>query len=216
MQRQKMQVIYNYPPQRADAPEPLFPHLPSGATVYVFVGQISERKGVVVLLNAFERLLKQGRNFVLWLVGDTSWDQKDFFGMLKQRVAAAGWGERIVFFGFVKNVYLILKRSDVLVCPSLSREPLSNVVGEAKICGKPSVVFPSGGLPELIEHGVDGYVCGEKTVEALVEGIEYFASLEVRQRCGAAAWQSLEERFGLEQFRRNWAGMFVATGSRKN
>ena len=114
-------------------------------------------------------------------------------------------------------MFSILERSDIHVCPSLEIEPLSNVVLEAKLCGKPSVVFPTGGLPELIEHRVDGYICQDQTVEALIEGIEYFVTdTNSRLAAGAAARRSLEEKFGEERFRRQWTEVFLTTAGGGN
>ena len=87
-----------------------------------------------------------------------------------------------------------------------------NVVLEAKLCGKPSVVFPTGGLPELIEHGVDGYICRDCTVEALGDGIDYFVkNPDARYASGKAARRSLEEKFGQQRFRHEWSEAFLTT-----
>ena len=83
---------------------------------------------------------------------------------------------------------------------------------EAKKESLPSVVFPVGGIPELIEHRVDGYICRDQTVEALVEGINYLViDAEMRRAAGTAARRSLEEKFGKERFRREWAELFLTT-----
>jgi glycosyltransferase involved in cell wall biosynthesis len=214
MPLERMRVIYNYPPERARTVEPRLPSVPEGAIVAIYLGQVSIRKGVVVLLDAVERMIKEGSNLVLWVVGEPVWDD-ELLVALKQRVAASGLGERIVFFGYVRDVFPLLTRSDIHVCPTLSAEPLSNVVGEAKLCGKPSVIFSVGGLPELIEHGVDGYICRNQTVEALVEGIDYFVTDgAARRTAGEAARRSLEEKFGEERFRRDWVEVFTETASR--
>ena len=117
-----------------------------------------------------------------------------------------------MFLGYVENVFPFLRRSDLHVCPSVSSEGLSHVVGEAKLCGKPSVVFPTGGLPELVEHRIDGYICKDCTVESLIEGLRYFLADEAGRRiAGLAASRSLEERFGLDRFRRQWTEVFLST-----
>ena len=211
MAREKMTVIYNYPPERAGTAPPELPQIPEEALVVTYVGQISEHKGVLVLIEAVERMIQQGRNIVLWMVGEIGWGSP-LLETLKERVAAAKLQDRIYFFGYVQNVFPILARSDIHVCPSLFAEPLSNVVGEAKLCGKPSVVFSSGGLPELIEHGVDGYVCREPSAEALMEGIAYFLADEARRvAAGTAARKSLAEKFGRENYQRAWAQVFLKT-----
>lgn len=211
MAKERTRVIYNYPPHRAMKPPPQMPVIPNGAVVVTYVGQVNEHKGVGVLLNAVERMIWRGDNIVLWIVGEPCWDD-GFFEGLKQRVAAARLKERVFFFGYVQNVFAVLQHSDIHVCPTLEFEPLSNVVPEAKLCGKPSVVFPTGGLPELIEHGVDGYICRGQTVEALVEGIEFFLGDERRrQAAGLAAKKSLEQKFSLRRYCATWSEVFAET-----
>jgi glycosyltransferase involved in cell wall biosynthesis len=208
---QKMRVIYNYPPARAQSRLPPLPSVPADAAVLVYLGQVSARKGVVVLLDAVERMIEEGKNLVLWIVGEPSWGD-ELLVALKQRVQTSGLEERVLFFGYVQNVIPLLVQSDIHVCPSLEIEALSNVVLEAKLCGKPSVVFPTGGLPELIEHGVDGYICRDCTVEALGDGIDYFVkNPDARYASGKAARRSLEEKFGQQRFRHEWSEAFLTT-----
>lgn len=211
MAREKTRVIYNYPPHRTAGGDVALPAVPSGAVVLTYLGQVSRHKGVEVLLTAVEQMIGRGANLVLWVVGDSMYDE-GWFDELKARAAAPSLGGRITFFGYVEKIQAVLSVTDIHVCPSLFQEPLSNVVGEAKLCGKPSVVFPSGGLPELIEHGVDGYICRDHSVGALVEGISYFATDEARRVAGGqAAKRSLETKFGLDRFRQQWMEVFLST-----
>ncbi|MFM2294049.1 MAG: hypothetical protein RLZZ350_462 [Verrucomicrobiota bacterium] len=211
MSAEKIRVIHNAPPVREAGGEPQLPDVPPGAAVVVFVGQLSEHKGVLVLIEAAERMVRAGQNVVFWLVGAPGWDEEEF-AQLKLRVADAGLGGRVVFAGYQKNVAAWLARAEVHVCPSLFEEPSANVVMEAKLAGKPSVVFPSGGLPELVEQGVDGLVCREKTSAALVAGLEFFTNDPARcAAAGAAARRSLAEKFSREKYVGAWAEVFLAT-----
>lgn len=207
----KLRVIYNHPPQRMVSSHEALPEVLPGALIVVFVGQISKHKGAAVLVEAAKRILPNNRNVVFWLVGESTWENP-LAEELKSNVAEAGFERQIQFLGYRKDVPEILRAAHVHVCPSLSDDPSPNVVMEAKTEGLPSVVFPVGGIPELIEHGVDGYICRERTAEALAEGIDYFVT-DAATRCaaGEAARRSLEERFGKERFRREWADVFIAT-----
>jgi glycosyltransferase involved in cell wall biosynthesis len=129
---------------------------------------------------------------------------------LGKRVEVMGNQQRILFLGHVDDVNTTYSQADIHVCPSVTTEALPHVVLEAKQCGKPSVVFPTGGIPELIEHEVDGYVCRAKTAEALAEGIRFFLNDPEKLRlAGEAARRSLEEKFGEQRFRRAWAEVFA-------
>jgi glycosyltransferase involved in cell wall biosynthesis len=203
-------VIYNYPPARNPSAIEPDVKVPVGAIVVVYIGQLTEHKGVHLLVEAISSLLKRGRNLSLLVAGESRWG--DPLGpRLKDEVGKAGLEQRIQFLGYVHDVPGLLRKAQIHACPSMWEEPSPNVIMEAKREGVPSVVFASGGIPELIEHRVDGYICRERTAEALAEGIDYFAmnSAAVRQ-AGVAARSSLEEKFGEERFRRQWADVFAS------
>ena len=88
------------------------------------------------------------------------------------------------------------------------REGFGIVVIEAKRAGIPSVVTLSGGLPELVSHGEDGWVCHEDTAEALAEGIEYFFDRDRLQR-GMAAAKASAAMYSRDRFERSWRAVFT-------
>ena len=83
--------------------------------------------------------------------------------------------------------------------------------------GVPSVIFPSGGLPELVAHGRDGFVCRARTAVALREGIEYYldAEADALREAGAAARASLE-RLGItkDAFAEAWLDVYGGVPAR--
>lgn len=64
----------------------------------------------------------------------------------------------------------IYSMSDAFVIPSLE-DNLPNTILESLSCGTPVVGFDVGGIPDLIEHKVNGYLAKYKSVEDLVQGI---------------------------------------------
>ena len=87
---------------------------------------------------------------------------------------------------------------------------------EAKMAGIPSVVTPSGALPELIRHGDNGWVCSDGTPAALAEGIEQFlADPRLASAAGQAALASLEG-FSRERFARAWWEVFSSSKVSEN
>jgi glycosyltransferase involved in cell wall biosynthesis len=206
---EKSTVIYNYPPRRSPVATSLVPEANQTRSVITFIGQISEHKGVVVLLEAVEQMLESRRDLTLWLVGAASWET-GLLELLRARVKERGLESAVVFWGYREDISTFLTKTDVHVCPSLFAEPLSNVVSEAKVAGVPSVVFPVGGLPELIEHKVTGFLCRDSTKEALIEGLEYFLNNpDKRNAAGLAAREQFEKNFGFSRFQRQWAEVFL-------
>jgi glycosyltransferase involved in cell wall biosynthesis len=64
----------------------------------------------------------------------------------------------------------IYQAADVFVTPSLE-ENLPNTIMEALACGTPCVGFNIGGIPEMIEHQVNGYVAHYQSSEDLSKGL---------------------------------------------
>jgi glycosyltransferase involved in cell wall biosynthesis len=176
----------------------------------VFVGQILEDKGPHLLVQAFRTLAEKYSDTRLLIVGRISdWRSDDWARDLRDKVARDSvLGSRVVFTGFVENIPALLRGREVLVAPTLTEEPLGLVVMEAKAAAIPSIVFPSGGLPEMIEHGVDGFVCCNKSVEALAEALTlYLSDSSLAARQGAAALRSLD-RFGVKDFAEHWLAVY--------
>lgn len=66
----------------------------------------------------------------------------------------------------------IYQAADVFVTPSLE-ENLPNTIMEAMACGTPCVGFKIGGIPEMIDHAVNGYVAEYQSSEDLAKGLRW-------------------------------------------
>ncbi|MDG1953024.1 MAG: glycosyltransferase family 4 protein [Gammaproteobacteria bacterium] len=204
-------VIYNHPPFRANQ-EKIVRKIDCGiseeSNVILFVGQITLGKGVDLLVKAALKLLEEGEDIVLWIIGSYKWNKLS--SELEQIVKEKGFHMRIRFLGYRSDVASLMRRADIHVCSSIWNEPSPNVIFEAKREGVPSVAFPVGGVPELIENKLDGVLCERKSVSGLCEGLRYFLSdKSLRAKAGRAARRSLEERFGYERFREEWSAVFT-------
>lgn len=204
-------TIYNHPPRRcASKTEHAEVRFAGKSNVrLLYVGAISEEKGLIHLVEAFVQIAKEHPSLTLDIAGGSRWDGH-FRGRLVERISLLGLTERIKLLGFVEDLSAIYGQGTLHVAPSIWEEPSGNTVVEAKQHGVPSVVFPSGGLPEHVRHMVDGFICRDKTVEGLVEGLRWMlADSERLRRMGEAARQDYETRFGLERFRRSWAKVYL-------
>lgn len=206
MRTRKAQIIYNSTPTRScragDAPAVD----PSKVNV-AYVGRICSDKGVDVLVETAMRIVKERKDVDFHVVGDYKW-QNPFAQNLIEKIKLKGLESRIRFLGEVNDVSGFLSQCDLHVCPSVWEEPFGLVVLEAKSESIPSVVFPSGGLKETVTHLVDGYVCREKTPEALYEGVTYFLERpEIMKESGQEANRTLSE-FSAKKIGDSWAALF--------
>lgn len=124
-----------------------------GAKTILFIGRLVPEKGVQVLLEAFSRLLPQFSDIKL-LVGGAG----PFEGYLKTKADDLVPAGKVEFLGFLNEVERnqLLKQSDVAVFPSLY-EPFGIVALEAMAAQIPVIVSDTGGLSEVVSHGIDGY-----------------------------------------------------------
>lgn len=207
---QKISVIYNKPPTRSHPPQP---NVPPQQGHILFIGQLSSSKGVDRLIEAFRQVAPDFPDARLTVLGRISgWSGDDWQRSLRDRTWSDPLiGNRVSFPGEQEDVFHYLASAAFLVVPSVAQDPLPNVVGEAKAAARPSVVFPSGGLPELIQHGEDGFICRDTSIPALVEGLRYYLVEPDRaHEHGHNALGSMT-RFGFNQFEQSWRAVYDAT-----
>jgi glycosyltransferase involved in cell wall biosynthesis len=206
----KISLIYNYPPTRLSSGfSSIEQRIRSTTFNIIYVGAISADKGVDILVEAAYTFLKLHDDARLYIAGSID-EYNNFAKELNLRVVNNELGNKIFFLGMVENIPALFESGDLHVCPSVFQEPLSNVVGEAKLARRPSVIFPSGGLVELVQHKTDGYICKNKTSHAIVEAFEYYYNLSDWGRSqGEAAYRSMTD-LGItkELFEKSWCRVY--------
>ena len=138
-----------------------------------YLGQMNSSKGIHLAVDAAIKVCRTHDQVAFQFVGVME-PTSDFVVGLKDQIEEAGLAERIAFRPYVNDVREALRDSILHLCPSLQDESSANVVLDAKHAGVPSIVFPRGGLPELVRHKVDGYVCDSADAAGLMRGILYF------------------------------------------
>lgn len=170
---EKITVIYNYPPSRPKIHSEDLPKKDNEITTFTFIGQLSKDKGIDLLIDAFLEVCALHKNCRLLIAGRLDHDTQ-FTEILRDRVDVSEFRERIMFLNQVKNIEALFEITDINIIPSVVDEALSNVIVEAKANATASIVFPSGGLPELVTHKGDGYITSEKSVAELVKAMQYY------------------------------------------
>lgn len=114
------------------------------------VSKLWEGKGHRILIRAFQAVQKQIKNAKLVIVGEGYLDSE-----LKSLVQEYDLNESVLFTGFQMDVSQIMATFDVAVLPS-SFEGMGRVLVEAMAMGKPVIASRVGGIPDLVEHGLQG------------------------------------------------------------
>jgi glycosyltransferase involved in cell wall biosynthesis len=164
--------------------ESLKNHLINGTIQLIFVGQLIERKGVMVLLEAIKIISKSNQSFHLTIIGTG-----DLEHFLKEFINKNQLQNSVILLGVInsENIINYIEKADLLILPSVF-DGWGMVINEALQCHVPVLASDQCGAKELVEHNKSGLIFQHNNVESLTENIEKFLNL------------SLEERRGMKHF----------------
>jgi glycosyltransferase involved in cell wall biosynthesis len=129
--------------------------------VIACTARLSGDKGHEHLLKALSLLKKVRTDWVCWLIGDGPKRRN-----LMELVQKKNLTDHVLFLGTRNDVPAILKQADIFVLPSL-QENLPYAIMEAQIAGLPVVATETGGVPEMIQDGLNGLLTPFKDHKAL-------------------------------------------------
>lgn len=201
-----------------------------GDEVILFVGFVSPRKGVDLLIAAWPEIIRRRPQARLLLVGPrcegptptlspVSSDQA-FIDKIDQMIMRSSSPERVVFTGEVSNVEAYMQAADVFVLPS-RREGMGNVVAEAMATGLPCVLTPYEGLPaEFGKPGREFLLASPDSDTLATTILEVLESKDRRNRIGQAArnWveRHLDVEMSLDRYAQIYRGLAAMSRKRKH
>ncbi|WP_454193073.1 glycosyltransferase family 4 protein [Paenibacillus sp. Marseille-Q7038] len=132
---------------------------PQEAQVLAIIGQIAPWKRQEDAIESFASLVREDRNVVLWIIGEAKFREENerYLGSLQEKVTALGLEDKVKFTGFREDVLEICCAADLLLLCS-DHEPFGRVIIEAMSQGTPVIGTRGGGVPEIIEHGMSGFI----------------------------------------------------------
>lgn len=179
------------------------------AVVIVHVGRFVELKNHALLLRAFMQLKSQPPLY-LWLVGDG-----ELRPSMEQLAQELGVAERVRFWGVRSDVADILNAADIFTLPSkYEGNPMS--VMEAMATGLPVVASAVGGIPELVEESVSGFLTPSEDHKSLVAALQRLVeSEELRRQMGLQARYRAQKRFDIRATVRRYEELYESILSQK-
>ncbi len=163
----------------------------------VYVGRLEAVKGVEHLIDAAARARTLAPGLEVILIGDGADRPR-----LETQAAALGLADTVRFVGWVApdDVATEMARARALAIPSVWPENLPTVAIEAMAVGRAIIGTNVGGIPELIEPGVTGFIVEPRDPDALAEAMVALCGSDARAaRMGAAA-RIRGERFDIDTF----------------
>lgn len=160
----------------------------------LFLGEIGKRKGCYDIPEIYGRVLEKGERLPLIMAGDGElaevkklFEDRD----LLESVSFPGWVR-----GADKNK--CLKESGIFLFPSYY-EGMPMAVLEAMAYGMAIVTTRVGGIPHLLEDGVNGYLCEPGDIEGLSKRLlELSKDGDKRRKMGERARQKAIEEYSME------------------
>lgn len=157
-------------------------------TVFLFVGSGFARKGLEAAIEA----LRLANNPSYWLVVVGTDRERERYA-----AQAAALGDRVRFVGGKQDVRPLYAAADCLILPS-RYDPFPNTVLESFAMGLPAIVSSRCGAAEIVERGVNGWVCEPDDARGIATLMKEADEAIRRGSCREAA-RKTAERFRLDE-----------------
>jgi glycosyltransferase involved in cell wall biosynthesis len=164
-------------------------NIPPNAKILLYSGRLSQEKNVPFLLKAFPLIRAKEPNAYLILVGGGP-KEKDL------RALGNSLDKQIVFAGQIDYAAVInhCLAADIFVYASVT-ETQGLVLTEAKACGLPVVAIFGGGISDVVESGVDGYLLPQNQNIFVEHVLRLLRDSELRKKMSLKAEEDAHLRF---------------------
>lgn len=176
-------------------PLDLYQYQPTSEGYLAFLGRISPEKGIEQAIAIGQQT---GRHLKIAAKVDPV-DQKYFTDIIQPLLAQPG----IEFIGEINDAQKqdFLGNASALLFPINWPEPFGLVMTEAMACGTPVIAYDRGAVPEVMEHGVSGFIVN--TLQEAIDAVGQINKLD-RQQCR----QAFEQRFSSQHMTQNYLRLY--------
>lgn len=180
------------------------------------VARFVEKKGIEYGIAAVGKLLDKGFRIEYSIVGGGPLEKA-----LTTMITEGRWNNNIRLIGWKTQSELIdiMKETHIVLLPSVTSrkgdmEGIPVFLMEAMAMGKIVVSTYHSGIPELIQHKVNGYLVRERDAEGLSQTIqEMLSSVETWRPIADQARQTVIERFNIDCLNKRLLAIFVGKQS---
>jgi glycosyltransferase involved in cell wall biosynthesis len=170
--------------------------IPEDRVVIVQVSWMIQEKGIPALLEAARILMAQDAKAHFVLVGDGA-QRRQFM----DDAAKLGLGERVTWTGLIEDPFGagVYDVADIICQLSQWEELFGWMIAEGMAYGKPIVATRVGGIPELVNDGVSGFLVERNDTSAAAEKLlQLIQDPDLRHKMGAAGRSLVAEKFDLK------------------
>ncbi|NBA96330.1 glycosyltransferase [Pseudomonas sp. R5(2019)] len=198
----KLQVIPNGLPPAAEMPK----RQAEPCTLVGYVGRLSREKGPDLFLDALIPLAREHSHLHAVMLGDGP--ERD---VLQSRIDDAGLGSNIQLPGYQTEMRHWWMQLDLLVISSRT-EGTPMIMLEAMQAGVPVVSFAVGGIPDVLEDGINGLLAEPANSAALAACIDRLIDDPGLARALAErARHTQQDRYHLPVLAERWSQLYMTT-----
>jgi glycosyltransferase involved in cell wall biosynthesis len=178
--------------------------------IVALIGRINRLKGHKWLLDTYVKHLHKKSHCKLLFVGSPVVGQEYYLEEIKSIVEKENLTDAVKIIDFTKDLRPILGITDIVAVPSTEAESFGLVALEAMMAQKPVVGSNHGGLTEIIQEKVTGFLVEPNDVSALASALlKLSESPDLRKQFGHEGYQRAINSFSEEQYIRNFESLFV-------
>jgi len=176
--------------------------IPIGCTVVGMVARVNPQKDYFTLAAAATLVLKKYPDVRFLVVGDNSLVDlnRSHFSLVFKYLTELGIANRFIFTGHRNDVSRLISAMDISVL-STHREGFGLCVAESMAMQKPVIATAVGGLLEVVQHGVTGYLYAHENSQELAdEIISLIEHPEDARRIAIAGYEHVKRDYSQQSF----------------
>jgi len=171
-------------------------HIAKDDVVFGVVGRICDEKGQMEMVQALAMVDKDYPHLKLLFAGRVT--DAIYYSRLKRFIARANLGARVIFAGFQKDIVSLIDALDCLFVASKT-ESFGRTIIEAMSVRTPVVAVRSGGIPEIISPGKNGFLLKSRDPKELKTAmVSFFHEREAFERAADEGVITVQRRFLLD------------------
>jgi glycosyltransferase involved in cell wall biosynthesis len=183
--------------------------LPHGSPVVGNVAALVPHKGQRYLIDAAHLVVQQVPDARFVILGEGELREH-----LEKQVREHHLEKHVLLPGFRTDVLGCIKGFDLFAMSSVT-EGLGTSLLDAMACARPIVATEAGGIPEIVEDGVNGLLVPARDHHTLADAIvRALKDADLRQRMGDAGFARVNERFTVERMVSETAGVYAHVAGR--
>ncbi|MBI5739852.1 MAG: glycosyltransferase [Nitrospirae bacterium] len=177
----------------------------------ITIARLVEKKGVAFAIEAVARVIGKGKKISYSIIGDGIL-RDELRNMIKRlgveaQVELLGWKTH-------EEALLLLRDAHVMLAPSITstesdQEGIPNALKEAMASGMPVISTLHGGIAELVQDGVSGFLVPERDPDALAKRLLYLIEHhEMWPEMGRQGRKMIEENYDINKLSRELAEIY--------